>query len=301
MKKTKLNHINEKTKVLDVINDPLFQEYGRLIFPTEMSHITPSMTINQMQSLLPYHSCINTKTTIEVIHYFKEQELDNNKVFYNIYSEEDMQKDPSKKQTGLFFFKGKKNAPFAIINAGGGFSYVGCIHESFPHALVLSQHGYNAFALKYRTDSAKLACYDLARAIAFIFEHQEELEVDTKCYSLWGGSAGARMAAYLGSYGTKSFGEKDFPRARTVIMQYTGHNDYTPDDPPTYVCIGENDYIASWKTMLNRLNKMQRFGIDVEFHKYPSIGHGFGLGINTTAEGWIKDAIAFWQKQIDRG
>lgn len=42
---------------------------------------------------------------------------------------------------------------------------------------------------------AQTACEDLARAISFVFENAEELEVDTDSYSLWGGSAGARMAA----------------------------------------------------------------------------------------------------------
>jgi len=300
LKNTKLKNINDKTKVLDIINDPLFQEYGKFIFPTEMSRLTPTMTIAQIQPLLPYHSCINSKTTIEIINYLKEQEINNQKIFYQIYTKNEMEKDTSKKQTGLFFFRGKKNAPFAIINAGGGFRYVGSIHESFPHALILSQRGYNAFVLKYRTNNAESACRDLARAISFIFEHQKELEVDINCYSLWGGSAGARMAAYLGSYGTKAFGEKKYPRASTVIMQYTGHSDYTPYDPPTYMCVGENDYIANWKTMYERFKQLKKLGIDVEFHKYTSLSHGFGLGINTSANGWINDAISFWQRQIDR-
>ena len=51
------------------------------------------------------------------------------------------------------------------------------------------KRGYNAFALIYRP-GAQTACEDLARAISFIFENAEELEVDTGCYSLWGGSAG---------------------------------------------------------------------------------------------------------------
>ena len=81
-----------------------------------------------------------------------------------------------------------------------------------PHALYLSKQGYNGFALQYRTGGADVACFDLARAIEFIFEHARELEVDTNCYSLWGGSAGARMAAYLGSYGTISFGGTRLPK-----------------------------------------------------------------------------------------
>ena len=41
-------------------------------------------------------------------------------------------------------------------------------------------------------------------------------------------------------------------------------------------------------------------GIETEFHHYAGLSHGFGLGTGTTAEGWIDDAAAFWQRQIDK-
>ena len=125
---------------------------------------------------------------------------------------------------------------------------MGAMQDSFPHALELSKRGYNAFALIYRP-GAQTACEDLARAISFIFEHADELEVDTDCYSLWGGSAGARMAAWLGSYGPAAFGGDDLPQPGAIIMQYTGHSDYTENDPPTFACVGERDSIANWHTM----------------------------------------------------
>ena len=130
-----------------------------------------------------------------------------------------------------------------MCSAGGAFAYVGAMQDSFPHALELSRRGYNAFALIYRP-GAQTACEDLARAISFIFANAEELGVSTECYSLWGGSAGARMAAWLGSYGPAAFGGDDLPRPGTVVMQYTGHSDYTPEDPPTFVCVGDSDWIA---------------------------------------------------------
>ena len=43
---------------------------------------------------------------------------------------------------------------------------------------------------------------------------------------------------------------------------------------------------------------MQEAGIDTEFHVYSGLGHGFGLGTGTSAEGWINDAVAFWEKQM---
>ena len=38
--------------------------------------------------------------------------------------------------------------------------------------------------------------------------------MDTSRYSLWGGSAGARMAAWLGTYGPAAFSGDDLPPAR---------------------------------------------------------------------------------------
>ena len=171
------------------------------------------------------------------------------------------------------------------------------MHDSFPHALELSKKGYNAFALIYRP-GAQTACEDLARAIAFIHKHAEELGVDVNGYSLWGGSAGARMAAWLGSYGTESFGERAYPRPAAVIMQYTGLSEVTGNEPPTYNCVGTNDGIASWCTMQARINAIKANGTDAEIEIFNGLSHGFGLGEETVAEGWLERAISFWERQI---
>jgi acetyl esterase/lipase len=106
------------------------------------------------------------------------------------------------------------------------------------------------------------------------------------------------MAAWLGTYGPAAFGGDELPRPGTVVMQYTGLSQYSPDDPPTYVCVGDRDDIASWRVMKNRLDAMSVCGIDTEFHCYPGLSHGFGLGTGTVAEGWLDDAVSFWGKQF---
>lgn len=293
-------YVSTETTVSELIRNPNFENFGQYLLPIKTrSFIDETMRIDNINSLLPYHNYIQTDTTVEILNYLIGQINKDETVFYDIYSEQQKQENPDKEATGLFFFRGEPNAPFAIICAGGGFSYVGSIHESFPHALELSKKGYNAFALEYRVGGAEPATEDLAAAISFIFEHAAELEVNTNGYSVWGGSAGARMAAYIGSYGPAHFGGDDLPRPSAVVMQYTGHTDYTENDPPTYACIGENDGIASWQTMERRINTLSQLGIDTEFHKYPNLGHGFGLGLGTSAEGWIRDAIAFWEKQLN--
>ena len=232
-----------------------------------------------------------------IVNYMKEKADAGEQIFYRIYTDAEMAADPWKADTGLFFFKGNPDAKFAICNAGGGFAYVGAMHDSFPHALELSRRGYNAFALIYRP-GAQTACEDLARAIAFIHEHADELEVDTTEYSLWGGSAGARMAAWLGSYGTAAFGEKDYPRPGAVIMQYTGQSEVYGNEPPTYNCVGTNDGIASYRTMERRITAIQANGTDAMIEVFPGLSHGFGLGTGTVADGWINNAVSFWKRNM---
>ena len=102
--------------------------------------------------------------------------------------------------------------------------------------LIKQKKGYNAFALIYRP-GAQTACEDLSRAIAFLHQNASKLGIDMADYSLWGGSAGARMAAWLGSLGTEYFGEQSYPRPAAVIMQYTGLGEVYGNEPPTYNCV----------------------------------------------------------------
>lgn len=141
---------------------------------------------------------------------------------------------------------------------------------------------------------------DLARAITFIQENSEILGVAKTNYSLWGGSAGARMAATLGNLTNlrQLTGNPELPQASAVIMQYTGYSSVSEFDAPAYSCVGSNDGIASWRTMQTRLQKLSALGIPTEFHVYEGLGHGFGIGTGTVAEGWVTDAIEFWKENM---
>lgn len=282
-----------RTRIEEVTSDLAFGEYGRLIFPVDYGYYSGS-TLGDLG--LTWYNHIDPDKTVEICNYMKSQAVAGEPVFYDIYTDAEKAADPEKEDTGLFFFQGEPGAKFAVCNAGGGFAYVGAMHDSFPHALELSKKGYNAFALIYRP-GAQTACEDLARAIAFIHEHADELEVDVDSYSLWGGSAGARMAAYLGSYGTAAFGEGNYPRPGAVIMQYTGHSEVLGTEPPTYACVGTNDWIASYSTMERRIERIKRSGTDAEIEVFEGLPHGFGLGTGTVAEGWLDRAVEFWERQ----
>ena len=69
-------------------------------------------------------------------------------------------------------------------------------------------------------------------------------------------------------------------------------------EPLTYSAVGTSDGIANWRTMKARLDAMSEMGIPTEFHSYTGLPHGFGLGTGTNAEGWINDAVAFWENNM---
>ena len=217
-------------------------------------------------------------------------------VFYEFYTAAQKKQDLTKTNTGLFFFRGKRGAPFAVISPGGGFSYVASVHEGFPYAVAISKQGYNAFVLRYRVGSGGAAATrDLAAAISYVFRNANTLGVGTEGYSLWGSSAGARMAAAIGSHGVATFGGDAVPKPSTVVMAYTGHSDYSAHEPPTFVVVGEDDGIAAPSVMERRVAALRRAGTEVEFHRYGGVGHGFGPGIGTSAEGWLDRAVRFWE------
>lgn len=291
---TNQSSFSRTSRISDVIADPAFGSFGRLLFPMQRNYWSGT-TLEELR--LTYYNNIDPDMTVEIVNNLHDRATDGETVFFSIYSEDEKAADPQKRDTGLLFFRGSRGARFAVCNAGGAFAFVGAMHDSFPHALRLSQVGYNAFALIYRP-GAQTACEDLARAVSFIFANAEELGVDTSCYSLWGGSAGGRMAAWVSGYGTAAFGGDNLPKAGAAIIQYTGLSDYSRSDVATYACVGDRDGIASWRMMQARLDGMAALGIPTEFHVYPGLGHGFGLGTGTAADGWINDAVKFWQKQM---
>lgn len=283
-----------KTTVSQVLHDLAFKGFSRLLFPVDPGYMSGE-TLGDLG--FAWYSEIDPDKTVEILNSMKEAVLSGQTIFYDIYTEEEKRRNPDLENTGLFFFKGMPENRCAFVNAGGGFAYVAAMHDSFPACLELSKMGYNAFATIYRP-GANTACEDLAHAIAFVFAHAKELGVNPYGYSVWGGSAGGRMSAWVSEMGTAAFGAAPCPKPAADIIQYTGLSDVSRQDVPTYMIVGTRDAIASYRTMENRAASLRRLGIAAECRVVPGLRHGFGLGTGTAAEGWVDDAVQFWQKQL---
>lgn len=282
-------HITTNDSVRHLVNHPAFKGFGKYLLPRDNDTNDYNTPLNKVGSLLPYHDHVNPGTVVGAINHMIDEVNDGKTIFYDFYSEKQKREDPSKESTGLFFFRGQPGAPFAIVCPGGGFSYVGSLHEGFPHAIALSKRGYNAFVLKYRVGSELRATEDLAAALSYIFKKSKMFKVGVENYSLWGSSAGARMVGNIGQ------GGYDLPKPRIVVLAYTGQNSFSDNFPPAFITVSEDDRIVNVAEVDRRVENMRKAGIEVEYRRYKNAGHGFGLGIGTDAEGWIEYAIQFWK------
>ena len=285
----------------DLLDHPSLVGFAEHTLPWHGRDYDRSLPLDRVGSLLPYHSVVDIEAVLAGLNVLIENAARGVPVFHEIYSDKERRANPDLRETGLFFFPGQEEAPFAMIAAGGGFSYVGSVHEGFPYAAEISALGSNAFVVVYRTgQGSRAATEDMARAIDYVLTHAEELGVARDDYSVWGSSAGARMAAYIGSHGIAAFGGSEHPAPAAVVMAYTGHSDISDEEPPTFVVVGGRDRIAPPQVMERRIEELCAAGTEVEFHLYENLGHGFGSGTGTEAEGWIGDAVAFWDRHHAR-
>lgn len=292
-------HLGVESTIGDLLHHPAFAGFAHLILPWDGRTYDEQMPLVRIGSLLPYHTHVDAATVARALNRMVDDVGRGRTVFYRFYTEVERRQEPARDDTGLFFFRGRPGAPFAVVCPGGGFSYVGSVHEGFPHAAAISSKGLNAFVLKYRAGHGEAAATrDLAAAVTHIHRHAETLGVGTSGYSLWGSSAGARMAAAVGSHGVASHGGDDVPRPSAVVMAYTGHSDHAPVEPPTFVVVGRQDGIAPPSLVKRRVEALRKSGTRVEFREYEGLGHGFGLGTGTSAEGWVFEAIRFWEEAM---
>lgn len=81
----------ENTRVGEVIRDPAFRGFGRLLFPMDLS-ISERMTLKQLSSSSIYlwYSDIRTEKTVEILNYLKHEVQKGHQIFYPIYTDKEM-------------------------------------------------------------------------------------------------------------------------------------------------------------------------------------------------------------------
>ncbi len=264
---------------------------------------------------------------------FLSEKLEKGQVFYDIYTEQEMEEDPAKRNTGLAIFPASGKRPYVMICPGGGYYSVCSLAEGYAIAKSVNEMGYPACVLVYRigTDAQyPNPMEDLARAVRFMTEKAETFGMDPDGYALMGFSAGGHLAA---AFGTESLGYARYTvkKPACVILAYpvitmgplshAGSREYllgkeecerkekqialsveeqvTADYPPVFVWQCEGDPSVPIANTRMLAESLKQASVPFIYETFPGEAHGWGLGTGTAAEGWLERALAFWGKNLN--
>lgn len=248
------------------------------------------------------------------------------KMEYSIYNKEEIMKQPYKAGVKLYFFKGDPDKPFVLFCPPGAFLMDANICDGLHMARELTKKGYNFFIINYSQcifplhGGFKSARQDVSQALKFIMEN--DFPISKEGFAISGGSAGAWMACLCGSkkLGCKAMGDP-VPSAIISLYPVAALNsviekglaffcarggikfaDLDPaknvadDCPPVFFWRGGQDILVSGPSQLEYKEALEKKGIPYVFHQYKKGKHGCGLCTGLDGEGWLDEAVEFWEK-----
>lgn len=152
-----------------------------------------------------------------------------------------------------------------LICPGGAFAYRSMQSEGYAVAERLSALGYQCFVVSYRLRpySQEVSALDLARAVRYVRSNASAYGIGEDDIAVVGFSAGGILCGEL-------------------LLHSDGYllpNELDPAYQPDSL-----DYVSAEASAIGHI-----------YSFYGSLGHGFGLGTGTAAEGWLDLAVSFWQ------
>jgi acetyl esterase/lipase len=141
---------------------------------------------------------------------------------------------------------------------------------------------------------------DMAALMTKIRDNADAWHVNLHDYSVWGSSAGGQLMSAWASDGPYSAKTHGFDKPAVVVDAYTPPRgfDVSATFPPSFVTVGADDTTAGAGNVDKMVDQLKADGVPVDYARYPSVGHGFGLGTGTSAAGWLDRAVAFWQQHM---
>ncbi len=321
-------NVTERTRFRTVLKEPSMKPFRKSmrLGPTGINSFYNALPLGALYHLSPAWSHTGIPLGIN----FFLGEARNGKVqSLPIYTEQELARDPTRREAELLFLPGTPGAPYAIVVPGGAYFSVAISVEGLPVGAKLHEQGYSVFFLRYRCGRhGKLPkpFYDLQASIRYITGHAQALQVNPQGYGIFGFSAGGHVAA---SMGTDNFGylPQGLPKPGAMILgyplvsleernlsinfvirAYTGRrwreilpptyilNHMDQNYPPTYIWQCRDDKLLPFTGNGEAFRKKAaQLGVPCCFRAVDKGGHGLGLGLGSEAEGWLDEAITFWE------
>lgn len=254
----------------------------------------------------------------EAFNYLLEQdEKGKIRILSGFYPAGETARNPDKERPRAIFYKGSPDKPTAVVIPGGGFDSNCNDYEGLPYAMELHRTGYNVFIYNHRVgaqlhakeadEKGEEAVRDTVVFIKWLLAHEKKLGISMKDYAVFGSPAGGLIATALTfqNYGD-CIRKRGFPRPCVIVPVYgvDWNIRALPEDAGAAV--------------FTRVGKDDAFGFDRAADKFqeikavlgeenfdakllPNFPYGSGLGYRTDGEGWMKEAITFWEEHQRKG
>lgn len=323
-------HVTAETTMAQLRANPAIQGTGYYTYCREM---TPLMVARwKNKTLHDYFGDTDRESGIAALNLIIDNYNKGVKVTYQVYTPEEIEQNSSLGCVQLFYYPAETpNAKTAIVIPGNALTMTSEMGEGGSTAYELHKRGYAVFVLRYRTfldlgNNAPLQ--DLARAVQLVTSLDEELSIQTQDYALVGYSSGGQLVGVFankergyGHYGVArpgalllGYSVVNFSEVKIAYQAFMDTGNYgwhyycssiadlvTDDYPPVFFWYGKDDKVLPWM-----INQVQGPALQaaLEAHKVPyvvkvfeSAPHCIGVGDNTDAEGWLTEAVAFWEQQ----
>lgn len=322
--------VTEHTRFGALLRDPRLSPFrDQLILGPKGSPQNPFyslLTIGQLERLTPVWRHAGLASGLE----FALRAADAGQLqSLPLYTAQELRQDPSRSKASLLFLPGKPGAPYAIIAPGGAYINVAITVEGLPIGAKLHEAGYSVFLLQYRCGrrgQLPKPFQDMQAALRYITANAQRLRVRPTDYAVFGFSAGGHVAA---STGTLNFGypATGLPKPACIVLGYPlvsleernmavnsflhlymgrtwrstlpptyilNHMDETY--PPTYLWQCRDDRTLPFHgNALAFSERAKELGVVCRFRPVARGGHGMGLALDSEAQGWLEEAIAFWE------
>jgi acetyl esterase/lipase len=213
-----------------------------------------------------------------------------------------------------------------VICPGGGYGGLSMENEGTNIAKAFNKIGVSAFILKYRLPSDLIMkdktigpLQDAQTALQIVRKRAAEWGINPSKVGIIGASAGGHLASTVEThykqvvaedkttsvrpdfailmYPVITFGDKTHQGSKDnligtnpskeLVDLYSNEKQVTPDTPPTFIVMAEDDGTVPVENALLFYSAMIQNKVKGEMHIYQAGGHGFGIHNSQSKEEWF--------------
>lgn len=312
----------EDQKMSEILQDKTIDEVKDLLFPPNFfdwiydDNITPKVLAESFKGVGNYAKRLD----------FLKAHIDSEDIKRDkLYSQSEIQADKAKESVQVLKYIKPDSDKVAVIIPGGGYCNVCSYSEGWPIAQEMWGRGYNCFVVYYRISPDAIMpkpIEDVACLIKYIMRNYPELNMSD--YLLTGFSAGGHLA---GIWATKQgYFKYNLPKPKYLsliypvidlsfnkgvskenclgknctaedLAKYSVYTNVDENYPETYLLQGKNDQCIMFENSVIMDKALTENNVKHKYVVYDDAPHGFGVGIDTCAEGWIDDMLEFFNKK----